>query len=172
MRPAICRWVQRPPTLARLSAEQALEEKLIATLGAGHRRGQRARLGDSGLQSGGDRGDQESYDPDQTVTLSMQRTEQTTGAQPVAAGVPGTASNAPNSQAVAGLSAADHSAADRQERVWNLRRPRRPCGMWLRIRAGAAADRGHRGERPAGPGRRARAMRRSGSLARPMSCAT
>jgi flagellar M-ring protein FliF len=41
----------------------------------------------------------ETYDPDQTVTLSMQRTEQTSGAQPVAAGVPGTASNAPNSQA-------------------------------------------------------------------------
>jgi flagellar M-ring protein FliF len=34
------------------------------------------------------------------VTLSMQRTEQSTGPQPVAAGVPGTASNAPNSQAL------------------------------------------------------------------------
>ena len=43
---------------------------------------------------------QETYDPDQTVTLSMQRTEQTAGPQPVAAGVPGTASNAPNSQAL------------------------------------------------------------------------
>jgi flagellar M-ring protein FliF len=43
---------------------------------------------------------QETYDPDQTVTLSMERTEQTTGPQPVAAGVPGTASNAPNSQAL------------------------------------------------------------------------
>jgi flagellar M-ring protein FliF len=43
---------------------------------------------------------QENYEPDQTVTLSMQRTEQSTGAQPVAAGVPGTASNAPNSQAL------------------------------------------------------------------------
>jgi flagellar M-ring protein FliF len=42
----------------------------------------------------------ESYDPDQTVTLSMQRTEQVAGAQPIAAGVPGTASNAPNSQAL------------------------------------------------------------------------
>jgi flagellar M-ring protein FliF len=30
----------------------------------------------------------------------MQRTEQTTGAQPVAAGVPGAASNAPNAQAL------------------------------------------------------------------------
>jgi len=43
---------------------------------------------------------EESYDPDQTVTLSMQRTEQTAGGQPVAAGVPGTASNAPNAQAL------------------------------------------------------------------------
>jgi flagellar M-ring protein FliF len=43
---------------------------------------------------------QEIYDPDKTVTLSMQRTEQTTGAQPIPAGVPGTASNAPNSQAL------------------------------------------------------------------------
>ncbi|HVN03750.1 MAG TPA: flagellar M-ring protein FliF C-terminal domain-containing protein, partial [Bryobacteraceae bacterium] len=34
------------------------------------------------------------------VTLSMQRTEQTAGSQTVAAGVPGTASNAPNSQAL------------------------------------------------------------------------
>jgi flagellar M-ring protein FliF len=41
---------------------------------------------------------EENYDPDQTVTLSMQRTEQTSGPQPVAAGIPGAASNAPNSQ--------------------------------------------------------------------------
>jgi flagellar M-ring protein FliF len=43
---------------------------------------------------------QENYDPDQTVTLSMQRSEQTSGPQPVAGGVPGVASNAPNSQAL------------------------------------------------------------------------
>jgi flagellar M-ring protein FliF len=43
---------------------------------------------------------QETYDPNQTVTLSMQRSEQTAGGQQVAAGVPGTASNAPNSQAL------------------------------------------------------------------------
>jgi len=43
---------------------------------------------------------EENYDPDQTVTLSMQRTEQSTGPQPIAAGVPGTASNAPNSHAL------------------------------------------------------------------------
>jgi flagellar biosynthesis/type III secretory pathway M-ring protein FliF/YscJ len=46
---------------------------------------------------------EEAYDPDQTVLLSMQRTEQSAGAQPVAAGVPGTASNAPNSSASGGL---------------------------------------------------------------------
>jgi flagellar M-ring protein FliF len=40
----------------------------------------------------------ETYDPDNTVTLSMQRTEQNAGSQAVAAGVPGTASNAPNAQ--------------------------------------------------------------------------
>jgi len=34
------------------------------------------------------------------VTLSMQRTEQSSGPQPLASGVPGTASNAPNSQAL------------------------------------------------------------------------
>jgi flagellar M-ring protein FliF len=36
---------------------------------AGDRRGQRARLGDPGLRSGGHRGDPGNYDPDQTVTL-------------------------------------------------------------------------------------------------------
>ena len=40
----------------------------------------------------------ETYDPNDVVTLSMQRSEQTSGGQPVAAGVPGTASNAPNVQ--------------------------------------------------------------------------
>jgi flagellar M-ring protein FliF len=43
---------------------------------------------------------QETYDPTQTVTLEMQRSEQSTLPQPVAAGVPGTASNAPNTQAL------------------------------------------------------------------------
>jgi flagellar M-ring protein FliF len=40
----------------------------------------------------------ETYDPNDIVTLSMQRSEQTSGGQPVASGVPGTASNAPNTQ--------------------------------------------------------------------------
>jgi flagellar M-ring protein FliF len=83
-----------------LSAEQALEEKLITTLepvtGAGNVRASVTLDYDPTATEE----TKESYDPDQTVTLSMQRTEQSAGAQPVVAGVPGVASNAPNSQAL------------------------------------------------------------------------
>jgi flagellar M-ring protein FliF len=84
----------------RLTAEQTLEEKLVATLepvtGVGNVRASVTLDYDPIAAEQTD----ETYDPDQTVTLSMQRTEQTSGPQPVAAGVPGTASNAPNSQAL------------------------------------------------------------------------
>jgi flagellar M-ring protein FliF len=83
----------------RLSAEQALEEKLMATLepvtGAGNVRVSVALDYDVAAAEETD----ETYNPDKTVTLSMQRTEQTSGPQAVAAGIPGTASNAPNSSA-------------------------------------------------------------------------
>jgi flagellar M-ring protein FliF len=91
-----------PKTAAalQLTAEQALEEKLVSTLepvtGAGN---VRASVTLDYDQAASDM-TQETYDPDKTVTLSMQRTEQTSGVQPVAAGVPGAASNAPNSQSV------------------------------------------------------------------------
>ena len=84
----------------RLGAEQALEEKLVSTLepvtGVGNVRASVTLDYDAAASEE----TEETYDPDQTVTLSMQRTEQTSGPQPVAAGVPGTASNAPNSQAL------------------------------------------------------------------------
>lgn len=84
----------------RLTAEEALEEKLVSTLepvtGAGNVRASVTL--DYDPQATDET--QETYDPNQTVTLSMQRTEQTTGPQPVAAGVPGTASNAPNTAAL------------------------------------------------------------------------
>jgi flagellar M-ring protein FliF len=84
----------------RLTAEQALEEKLIATLepvtGVGNVRAS-VTLDYNGAAS---EETEETYDPDQTVTLSMQRTEQTSGPQALAAGVPGTASNTPNAQAL------------------------------------------------------------------------
>jgi flagellar M-ring protein FliF len=83
-----------------LSAEQALEDKLIATLepvtGPGNVRASVALDYD---QSNSEE-TRETYDPDKSATLSMQRTEQTSGGQPVPAGVPGVASNAPNTQAL------------------------------------------------------------------------
>jgi flagellar M-ring protein FliF len=83
-----------------LSAEQALEEKLVSTLepvtGAGN---VRASVTLDYDQAASDE-TQETYDPARTATLSIQRTEQLSGGQPAAAGVPGAASNAPNSQAL------------------------------------------------------------------------
>jgi len=90
----------KTPDALRLNAEQALEDKLVATLepvtGAGNVRASVTLDYDVTATEV----TQETYDPDKTVTLSMQRSEQNTGAQPVAAGVPGTASNAPNTQAL------------------------------------------------------------------------
>jgi flagellar M-ring protein FliF len=84
----------------RLSAEEALEQKLVATLepvtGAGNVRASVTL----DYAAAATEETEESYDPDQTVTLSMQRSEQSTGSQPIAVGVPGTASNAPNSHAL------------------------------------------------------------------------
>jgi flagellar M-ring protein FliF len=90
----------KTPEVLLLSAEQALEEKLVSTLepvtGAGNVRVSVTLDFDQAVTEE----TEETYDPDQTATLSMQRTEQTTGGQPQTAGVPGTASNAPNSQAL------------------------------------------------------------------------
>jgi flagellar M-ring protein FliF len=84
----------------RLGMEQALEAKLIETLepvtGPGN---VRASVTVDYDPTSSDV-TEETYDPDQTITLTMQRTEQTTGPQAVPAGVPGTATNAPNSQAL------------------------------------------------------------------------
>ena len=90
----------RTPAALQLGAEQALEEKLLSTLepvtGIGNVRASVTLDYDpDALEE-----TKESYDPTQSATLSMERSEQTTGAQPIAAGVPGTASNVPNSQAL------------------------------------------------------------------------
>ncbi|WP_348261243.1 flagellar basal-body MS-ring/collar protein FliF [Telmatobacter sp. DSM 110680] len=82
----------------QLNAEQALEEKLISTLepvtGAGNVRASVT------LDYDPDAIDEtrESYDPAQSAMLSMERSEQTSGQLQIAAGVPGTASNVPNTQ--------------------------------------------------------------------------
>jgi flagellar M-ring protein FliF len=84
----------------QLTAEQALEEKLISTLepvtGAGNVRASVTL----DYEHASSEITQQIYDPDKTATLTLQRTEQTTGPQQGASGIPGTASNAPNSQAL------------------------------------------------------------------------
>lgn len=91
-----------PKTAAtlQLAAEQALEDKLIAALepvtGLGNVRASVTLDYDPDAVEE----TRETYDPTQSAPLSMERTEQSTGGQPVAAGVPGTASNAPNTQAL------------------------------------------------------------------------
>ena len=79
-----------------LAAEQALEDKLVATLepvtGPGNVRASVTLQYDH--QSLDET--KEVYDPTRTVTLAMQRSQQSSGPQPIAAGIAGTASNAPN----------------------------------------------------------------------------
>jgi flagellar M-ring protein FliF len=84
----------------RLSGEQALEQKLVSTLEAVTGPGNVRASVTIDYDPDSREETSESYDPAQTATLSMERTEQTSGGQPVAAGVPGTASNAPNSQSL------------------------------------------------------------------------
>ncbi|HUN82922.1 MAG TPA: flagellar basal-body MS-ring/collar protein FliF [Terracidiphilus sp.] len=84
----------------RLGAEQALEEKLVSTLepvtGTDNVRASvTLNYDETNIDE-----TQETYDPSQSATLTMQRSEQTSGGQAVAAGVPGAASNAPNTQAL------------------------------------------------------------------------
>jgi flagellar M-ring protein FliF len=90
----------KTPEALRLSAEQELEDKIVATLepvtGPGNVRASVALNYDPDAVEE----TRETYDPTQSATLSMERTEQSTGAQSIPAGVPGTASNSPNSQSL------------------------------------------------------------------------
>jgi flagellar M-ring protein FliF len=90
----------KTPDALRLSAEQALEDKLVATLepvtGPGNVRASVTLDYDPEATDE----TQETYDPDKTATLTVERSEQETGTQPVAAGVAGAASTAPNTQAL------------------------------------------------------------------------
>nr|WP_162601124.1 flagellar basal-body MS-ring/collar protein FliF [Occallatibacter savannae] len=84
----------------RLGAEQALEQKVLATLepitGQGNVRASASIDYDQESMEE----TSESYDPTESATLSMERTEQTSEGAVIASGVPGTASNAPNSTPV------------------------------------------------------------------------
>lgn len=78
--------------------EQELATKLIETLEPVAGEGNvRASVNVDYDSSTSDEVD-ETYDPNNVVTLSMQRTEETAGGPPAVTGVPGTASNAPNTK--------------------------------------------------------------------------
>ena len=80
--------------------EQLLTNKLLATLtpvaGEDNVRASVTADFDSGSEDDVD----EVYDPTKVATLSTDRTEESSGAQPAPGGVPGTASNAPNAKPV------------------------------------------------------------------------
>ncbi|HET9099292.1 MAG TPA: flagellar basal-body MS-ring/collar protein FliF [Acidobacteriaceae bacterium] len=80
--------------------EQLLTNKLLATLmpvaGDDNVRASVTADFDSGSEDDVD----EVYDPSKVATLSMDRTQASSGAQPAPGGVPGTASNTPNSKPV------------------------------------------------------------------------
>lgn len=82
---------------ALIQHEQELAARIVATLepvaGPGN---VRASVNVDYDRNSADEVD-ETYDPAQTATLSMQRSEQTSG-QPVASGIPGTASNSPQAK--------------------------------------------------------------------------
>lgn len=86
------------PDAAASEEEQRLADRLIATLepitGEGNVRASVHLEYDTTAADETD----ETYDPNGTVTLSMQRSEQESGDRPAASGVPGTVSNAPNAQ--------------------------------------------------------------------------
>jgi flagellar M-ring protein FliF len=88
----------RNPDAAASGEEQRLTDRLVATLepitGEGN---VRASVHLDYDMTAADETD-ETYDPNGTVTLSMQRSEQQTGERPTTGGVPGTVSNAPNAQ--------------------------------------------------------------------------
>lgn len=90
----------KTPAAMRMTAEQALEDKLVSTLEPVTGTGNVRASVTLDYETAATDETAETYDPNQTVTLSMQRTEQTTGTQAVAAGVPGASSNAPNAQAL------------------------------------------------------------------------
>src|SRR5882757_104867 len=89
---------KKNPDAAANGEEQRLADRLVATLepitGDGN---VRASVHLDYDATAADETD-ETYDPNGTVTLSMQRSEQQTGDRPATGGVPGTASNAPNTQ--------------------------------------------------------------------------
>lgn len=95
--------------------EQVLASRLIETLqpvaGAGN---VRASVNVEYDTSTSDEVD-ETYDPNDVVTLTMQRTEQTAGGAPQVSGVPGTSSNAPNTKPPVYPTSTPQTQSEKQE---------------------------------------------------------
>jgi len=88
---------RRTGDAALMSHEQQLADKIVETLEPAAGPGNvRASVNVEYDANSADEMD-ETYDPASSATLSMQRNEQSSG-QPVASGIPGTASNAPNTK--------------------------------------------------------------------------
>lgn len=89
------------PQAAQQAREQALSNQVIATLepaaGVGNVRASVNVDYDTASSTETD----ETYNPNQAATLTLQRSEQISGGQKVPAGVPGAASNAPNASIAA-----------------------------------------------------------------------
>lgn len=95
--------------------EQELASKLIETLQPVAGQGNvRASVNVEYDSSTSDEVD-ETYDPNDVVTLSMQRTEQTAGGPPQVTGVPGTSSNAPNTKPPVYPTSTPQTQSEKQE---------------------------------------------------------
>jgi flagellar M-ring protein FliF len=86
---------------SQAAQEAALSNQLVATLepvaGVGNVRASVNVAYDTASSTETD----ETYNPNQTATLTLERSEQISGSQPVPAGIPGTTSNAPNATGAA-----------------------------------------------------------------------
>ncbi len=132
------------PASDERSGEEALADRLVHTLepviGADHVRASvRAEYDSTTVDE-----QQESYDPEKTVALTMQRTEETNGGSE-SGGAAGTASNVPNGGAPAKTAATENLARSKSENgtyVVNriIRHSTQPAGRLKRLAVAVLVD--------------------------------
>jgi flagellar M-ring protein FliF len=137
----------KTPDALRLAAEQALEEKLVSTLepvtGPGNVRASVTMDYDPVSREE----TSESYDPAQSATLSMERTEQTTGGEPVAAGFAGHRIQCSEFSIFTGLPREVDNPTEFQDRVRNVWRVEDGTAQTGEPRKDSENDSGSRRER-------------------------
>jgi flagellar M-ring protein FliF len=126
------------------AAEDQLTRRLMATLGAvvGDERVRASVQVETDPSTSEE--SEEKYDPNTTVALSMQRTEERSGSG-IASGVPGTASNLPGAKAGVAARANDDSQASKSENGTyavnrTVRRTVHPAGRVRRVTAAVVVD--------------------------------